>query len=1165
MRGLNMKKVKLLALMAITASFFMLSACADDGASTNNNGGNTSTTDPRCENLTGIGYDNANGVWEIYNANGLHAFRDEVNNGDIDLNATLVCDIDLNGDVNNQWTPIIDTENYSPAYLSYNGIFDGGNHTISGMYIDNDSVIGIAISGLFGFVGPNGVVKNVGVTDAYINSGSLDNNTDIVIGTIAALNAGTVISSYAKDISISSTKGNDIGGIAGFNVTNVIATYADNVSFTIADNLSDIGGIIGYNDGDIIASYTNNIAIDTPSTRIGGIAGRSYSSLDTTFFINDDTSLMGIGDFAYNSINAPSNDNATPVDIQGLNDNVNAMNTLLNSFEVANDVQAGYRLQTGADTANDLPTFVEYTLPVDSIELTYPSTNINTAQTLTPNIIYTPANTTQRSVTYISSDPSAVAVDEYTGAITGGLSGNATITATSTDNTSVSYSVDITVIAIPTDPNCVNIPDAGYDNVGGTWEIYNAKGLHAFRDEVNNGDIDLNATLVCDIDLNGDVNNQWTPIIDTENYSPAYLSYNGIFDGGNHTISGMYIDNDSVIGIAISGLFGFVGPNGVVKNVGVTDAYINSGSLDNNTDIVIGTIAALNAGTVISSYAKDISISSTKGNDIGGIAGFNVTNVIATYADNVSFTIADNLSDIGGIIGYNDGDIIASYTNNIAIDTPSTRIGGIAGRSYSSLDTTFFINDDTSLMGIGDFAYNSINAPSNDNATPVDIQGLNDNVNAMNTLLNSFEVTNDVLAGYRLQMGADTANDLPTLYIISVESIELTYLSTSIYSSQTLIPTITYTPANTGQRSVTYISSNPSTAAVDKYTGVITGGLPGNATITATSTDNTSVSYSVDITVNAIPVDPNCVNIPDAGYDNVGGTWEIYNAKGLHAFRDEVNNGDIDLNATLVCDIYLLGDVNNQWTPIAENDGSASYYYSNYDGTFNGDNYTISGIYIDNNTMEGAGLFGYIGDNGIVKNVHVTDSYINAERTIGSITGDNSGLILSSSASNTQLLAANYTTYLGGIAGNNGGSIVATYANNIEISSMATNAYIGGIAGDTGENIVSSYSNNITTTTVNASRTYLGGIAGEANQIDTNFFVNGDVSLMGIGNFRHNNIDAPSNDNATPVDIQGLNDNVNAMNTAIGEFEGANTGITVDMRWQPGVDTATDLPTLRLN
>lgn len=83
----------------------------------------------------------------------------------------------------------------------------------------------------------------------------------------------------------------------------------------------------------------------------------------------------------------------------------------------------------------------------------------------------------------------------------------------------------------------------------GTYEISNAGQLYWFADKVNNGEGSLNAVLTADISVNeGDVSGcdgnkaegwrDWTPIGSASNI------YSGTFDGQDHTVSGLYFNDE---------------------------------------------------------------------------------------------------------------------------------------------------------------------------------------------------------------------------------------------------------------------------------------------------------------------------------------------------------------------------------------------------------------------------------------------------------------------------------------------------------------------------------------------------------------------------------------------------------------------------------------------
>ena len=120
---------------------------------------------------------------------------------------------------------------------------------------------------------------------------------------------------------------------------------------------------------------------------------------------------------------------------------------------------------------------------------------------------------------------------------------------------------------------------------------------------------------------------------------------------------------------------------------------------------------------------------------------------------------------------------------------------------------------------------------------------------------------------------------------------------------------------------------------------------------------------------------------------------------------------DIVINSGNVggCNGNNTGDW-EEWVPIGWNAEASQ----SFNGHFDGDYHTISGIYI--NGSEKLGLFGSISD-ASVKNVAVTNSYIKGDRIIGGICGWNVASTISHCWSSATIVADRGSA--GGIAGNN--------------------------------------------------------------------------------------------------------------------------------------------------
>ena len=179
-----------------------------------------------------------------------------MNTGVLDANKNLVSKSDLT-----EWKPI------GARRSSYTGTFDGQGYTISGLYFNNPTS---SYVGLFGSIGANGKISNVGVLDSYFQFSELG-------GGVCGVNHGTV-----RDCkNTGSVRGlAAIGGVCGLNEKGGIIENSFNegtVSGT-GDNVQQVGGVCGYNNGTIKSCY--NTASVSGKESVGGVCG--FNSVGTT-------------------------------------------------------------------------------------------------------------------------------------------------------------------------------------------------------------------------------------------------------------------------------------------------------------------------------------------------------------------------------------------------------------------------------------------------------------------------------------------------------------------------------------------------------------------------------------------------------------------------------------------------------------------------------------------------------------------------------------------------------------------------------------------------------------------------------------------------------------------------------------------------------------------
>ena len=201
--------------------------------------------------------------------------------------------------------------------------------------------------------------------------------------------------------------------------------------------------------------------------------------------------------------------------------------------------------------------------------------------------------------------------------------------------------------------------DKGYTDDGdGSYTVTSAEGLKNIAKLVNEEwKLGINITLTADIDLKGI---DWTPIGKDDN-----KAYTGTFDGGNHTISGLTVNQTR----NYVGLIGCIGSDGTVKNVKLENVNITGDGY------FVGGVAGTNYGTI-----ENCSVDGTLTNNrhyLGGVVGDNYGSIIGCSS---SGTITGTSPDVGGIGGQSvGGTIMACYS--VANIKGRSSSGGVLGQT----------------------------------------------------------------------------------------------------------------------------------------------------------------------------------------------------------------------------------------------------------------------------------------------------------------------------------------------------------------------------------------------------------------------------------------------------------------------------------------------------
>lgn len=229
-------------------------------------------------------------VYEISNAGQLYWFAGLVNGTlsgveqNTSANAVLTADIVVNenvlkpdGTLNEgtfkEWTPIGNTCNGS--YSPYTGIFEGQNHTISGLYFKKENTSEV---GFFGYNG--GKISNVGILNSYFCGFSQ-------VGGVCGYNSSTITNCYNKGVVDGTADGaSSFGGVCGCNLG--ILTNCYNTG--IVSGQLFVGGVSGNNNGTITNCY--NTGIVKGQSFVGGVSGNNSRTITNCYY--DSTIYTGV-------------------------------------------------------------------------------------------------------------------------------------------------------------------------------------------------------------------------------------------------------------------------------------------------------------------------------------------------------------------------------------------------------------------------------------------------------------------------------------------------------------------------------------------------------------------------------------------------------------------------------------------------------------------------------------------------------------------------------------------------------------------------------------------------------------------------------------------------------------------------------------------------------
>lgn len=535
---------------------------------------------------------------------------------------------------------------YSCSKNVFTGVFDGGHHRVKGIYL-NDTT-NQSQGGLF-YVINHATIKNTGITNSFI---SVKGRAAGIVG-IAGYSKIDSCYNEAEIRSISQ----DNGGIAGvMNQSEISNSYnKGNIKVTkIVRSAWSTGGIVGemfreskvrnvWNSGNVAAVWTN----------VGGIAGYCDSSMLENVYnrgnVSSDSMTGGVvGTLRVSSI------------LKG------AYSTGTVSSKVAAK-RGGVIGQMQERTSPKVRNIVS--------DCYYNSQTIGTSNAPTAAI-----GTTAGTVTNTSALPTATMT---TGRFAIML-GNA---YKQDDAVNDGYP---TFLAEGETYGVKDIFAGGDGSENNPFQIATATQLRNMEYLVNKKNAEYGSShykLIADIALNDNTENyaNWATTAPANTWTPmgsdTTVSFKGVFDGGNFSISGVYSN------AKFSGLFGAIGAEAVVKNLTIKESFVKTTSAGG----MVGMLAGYNKGRIHNVHNEgNVSANMTTAGSYvlgGGLIGFNNEGIIDSCSNAGSIDILGNSKgnrvSTGGVIGKDLRGNLNALSNSGAVSGRSQSNNSVVGKAFT--------------------------------------------------------------------------------------------------------------------------------------------------------------------------------------------------------------------------------------------------------------------------------------------------------------------------------------------------------------------------------------------------------------------------------------------------------------------------------------------------
>ncbi len=941
--------------------------------------------DAQGESVLSTDIEVVDGVYQIYTAKGLEMFADWVNGGSTSIDGKLMNDIDLGGSEENQWSAIGWYES-SSNYCGYSGTFDGGGFKVSGLYIDKPSS---DYQGLFGYTRG---------------------------ATICNLGVGGSVTGYSY-----------VGGVVGYNYyessshSSIINCY----NTAAVSGSSNCGGIVGCSRAssaslsEIINCYNTGTVKGT--SYIGGVVGYSYYNEVINCYNTGTVNASNRDSYVGGIMGASSNSKVINCYNTGaVSGATNYIGGVIGQNNTSSEVNNCYNTGTVSGSSNYIGGVAGYNYSNCTITNCYFDSSVYSGSAVGVDNNSSATTATGYSTGYMQSDSFAKLLNN--GAYIyneGSLEIEACAWA--------AVSEDYPVFDLESEPAYVDIykcTSFGSGSESDPYLIYTNAQLRDLSTNVCAGESysDKCFKMMCDIDLGGE-SSEFTAI-GTHESAP----FSGTFDGGDYSITGLYIG----AGITGQGLFGCV-KTGTVKNLKVGGSVSNA---NYHTGLIAG--SGINATFISCSTLEGSTVTCTLNNNTAGIVGYVES---SSFEDCHNNATVNGRKHVAGIVGYcsKESSTFINCSNTGVIYSGYT---GLAGGVVATIYNATVIN-----------CYNTGSVT----ATSTYAGGVVAYADSSSSVINCYN--SGAVSGSSYVGGVVGQNNSGTVTSCYYDSTIYTGSgigsgSGNVIGCSTSLMQSSYFVRLLNNNAYTYNNETSPTTKACAWVAV-SGGYP---TLDADGTP----SY-------------NAFTATEFGSGSESDPYLIVVGEQLRDLSTNINS-DSEVYFKMMFDIDLGGE-SNAFTPIGKST-------THFKGIFDGGGHKISGLHVNSTSSSYKGLFGYI-ENATIKNLGVSGSVTSSGNYTGGIVGYASGSNIESCYSTVTVVSSEF--WVGGIVGyiKTNSTVKNCYNTGSVSGTSANSAYVGGIAGYAYDYSSVSYCYN--TGAISSVDSSVGGITGRIVYSDVNY------------------------------------------------------------------------------